>query len=85
MMNMVKSNVSGKPLQHFRQSVEGAAIQGRIDEIPIIAAHPIRVFEIVLHVEEPHSSGPADRRDYELYQEVILPTEQPPQSSDHER
>ena len=53
MMNMVETDVAGKPLQNLRQLVERATLQSGSREIPLVTALPVNPLELMLHVKQP--------------------------------
>src|SRR6266545_3165166 len=55
MMDVMKPDVAGEPLQHHGQFVEGTTSQRRRGIIPFLAAFPVNSFELVLHIKQPHS------------------------------
>ena len=56
-MNMMKADIAGKPLEHLRQLVKGTAAQRSHAVIPFVAALPMDFFELVLDIKQPHSGG----------------------------
>ena len=50
-MNVMKPDIAGKPLQDSRQLVERASLQRRRRVVPILGARPIGAVELMLHVE----------------------------------
>lgn len=54
-MNMMKANITGKPLQNLRELIEGTALQRRAGVVPFFTPHPVRILKLMLHVEEPHA------------------------------
>ena len=56
MMNVMKPDVSGKPLENFREFVITTAFHGSRGKIPLLTLGPISVFELMLDVEEPDST-----------------------------
>src|SRR2546423_606046 len=57
MVNVMKANVAREPLEHFRQFVERAAMQRRGRIVPVPAAFPIDILELMLHIKQPYSGG----------------------------
>src|SRR5438105_15421133 len=55
MVDVVIADVSGEPLQYFRQFVERAAFQGGRSVIPLRVALPINSLELMLHVKQPEA------------------------------
>jgi hypothetical protein len=53
MMHMVNPDVGGEPAQQGRQVEVGTAVQGGIVERPLAGSVPMRIFELVLDVEQP--------------------------------
>ena len=56
MMNMVKTDIARKPLQNARQLVIGAAINGRSHILPFVIMLVIRIFELMLNIEQPDAA-----------------------------
>src|SRR5436189_4930047 len=61
MVDMVKADVAGKPLQDLRKFVERTALQRCGGEVPVVAAFPVNSLELMLHVEQPDSCPAGDR------------------------
>ena len=80
-MDVMKADVAGKPLQYFRQLVEGASLERSRAVIPIRTAFPMNVFELVLDVKEPHArrAGYADGND--LKDKISFPAEREAESN----
>src|SRR5579872_4934647 len=53
MVDVMEPDPAGEPVQKIRQVVQGAALEGRGLEIPLAAALPVGVGELMLDVEEP--------------------------------
>ena len=77
MVDVVEADTGREPLQHAGQLVEGAAAQRRRRVIPVVAALPVGVFELMLHVEEPNARGARHQQDYRLNQQVRPNAEDP--------
>jgi len=60
-MNMMKADIAGKPLQDFRELIEGTAVKRGARIVPILSPRPVCAFELVLHVEELHAQRPSKR------------------------
>src|SRR5450755_1223998 len=60
-MNMMKANIAGKPLQDFRELIEGTALKRRAGVVPLLDPRTVRTLKLVLHVEEPHAQRPRKR------------------------
>src|ERR1700683_4096619 len=54
-MDVMKSNITGEPLQYFGELIVGATTQRRVGVVPVLATRPIRALKLVLHVEKPHA------------------------------
>ena len=65
-MNVVKTDIAGKPLQYARQLVERAALQRRRDVAPVLAALPVNVLKLVLDVKHPNARAAGDHQDDQL-------------------
>ena len=59
-MDMMKADVPRKPLQYFRQLVERTSLERSSAVIPISTALPMNIFELVLHVKQPHACRPGN-------------------------
>src|SRR5688572_16136958 len=70
MVNVVETNVPGKPLQDLWQLVERTPLQRRCGVIPILAAVPINVFKLMLHVEHPNSDCSTHSNEIEMNEKV---------------
>ena len=68
MVNMVKANVAGEPLQDTRQSVVGAAFAGST-EIPFVVRLPVCMLILMLNIEEPATNRRTKSYDREVNQE----------------
>ena len=71
-VDVVEADVAREPLQDFGQLVVGAAPQRRRREIPLIAAFPMHLLELVLHIKHPDAGPARDRDHHELNQKVGL-------------
>ena len=69
-VNVVKADVSGEPLENFWEFVKRAALECCGGKIPIVFALPVNTFELVLHVEEPDAGDGCHRDGSELDKEV---------------
>src|SRR5205085_3935926 len=52
-MDVVIADVAGEPAQHWRQVVEGAAVDRGGARIPMVATYPVALLETVLYVVQP--------------------------------
>ncbi len=59
-MDMVKADVAGEPVQNSRQRIHRAALQRDRHVIASIAALPVDPVELVLDVEQPDTGGARD-------------------------
>src|SRR5580704_11203228 len=69
-MNVVKPDVAGKPLQDPRQFVERTALECRCRKTPIVTPLPINIFKLMLDVEEPDPRATGNHQDDQLNQKV---------------
>lgn len=76
-VDMVEADVARKPLQHLRQLVERAAPQRGRRIVPMLAALPVNIFELMLHVEEPEAGRASDRQHDGLNEQVWSQAEDP--------
>src|ERR1043165_5094981 len=74
-MDVMKADVAGEPLQDFRQFVEGASLERSRAVIPIGAAVPMKVFEWVLDVKEPHARRAGHADGYDVKDKISFPAE----------
>ena len=74
-MDVMKSDVAGKPLQDRWQFVEGTALQRGSRVIPVVTAFPVHSFELMLHVKQPEPGGTSGHERRELDQQVRFETE----------
>src|ERR1041385_2498616 len=51
MMDVMKADVAGEPLQHPGKFKEGTALQRRRRVIPLVAPLPVHSLELMLHVK----------------------------------
>ena len=58
-MNMVESNVTGKPLHDFWKFIIATAFHGSCSKVPVFTLCPVCVLKLMLHIEEPDSKVPA--------------------------
>ncbi len=74
MMQVVKADVAGGPLQKLRQAIKRGPFHRHPQRIPSLAACPIDTLELVLHIEEPEAGATGDLDDGQLHQQVSLET-----------
>lgn len=55
MVHMMGADICSKPPQNDRKIVVRAAMQGSFMDVPFLFSVPNRVFELVLHVRQPHT------------------------------
>ena len=72
MMNVMKPDIAGEPLQDFRKFIEGTALKRCGEVIPLAPALPVNPLELVLDVEQPHSDGSRHGHDSQLEEEVFF-------------
>jgi len=80
-MDVMKADVAGKPLQDFWQLVEGASLERSRAVIPIGAAFPMNVFELVLDVKEPHARRASNADGNDLKDKISFPAERKAESN----
>ena len=73
MMDMMKTDIPGEPLQEKRQFIEGTALQSRFYEFPAFVVVPVRWIKIVLDVEQPDPDRSTDQEDRQLHQKIGFP------------
>jgi hypothetical protein len=71
-VDVVKANVAGKPLQQRRQSVIRTAVAGRSDEVPLIVRSPVGLLELMLHEEQPAAEPRGKDYDWQMDEEKSL-------------
>src|SRR6266508_1974235 len=79
MMNVMKPDVAGEPLQDLGQFVERTALQRRRGVIPFLGAFPVNSLELVLNIKQPHAGRAGDSHHHQLNQEVRFKAENPAQ------
>ena len=67
-VDMMKPDVAGEPLQDSWQLIKGTALKRRCGVIPVLGPRPIGALELMLHVEQPQADGAGKRRYGELNQ-----------------
>jgi hypothetical protein len=83
MVNMMKPNVAGEPLQNLRQLVEGTALQGRRREVPILSAFPINALELMLNIKHPYARATSRHERNELNEQISLEAKNQTQDDGH--
>jgi hypothetical protein len=78
MVNVVITDVAGKPLQHAWQAIIGTSFQRRLMEIPRLVGLPIGVFVLMLNEKEPTPYGSRNHHDGHVYQEKGSQSHGPP-------
>ena len=83
-MQVVVADVAAEPVQDRRQIVVGTALDRRTLDAPVIAAGPVGVLELVLHVKEPDARCSRQEKYRQVHQQHRLPAEcQREQGEDH--
>jgi hypothetical protein len=75
MVNVVVADISGKPLQNFREFVKGASFHRCFHPVPFVMVRPVHPFKIVLDIKQPETKHPADEKDGELDQDICPDTD----------
>src|SRR6185437_3633993 len=70
MMDVMKADVPGEPLQDLGQLEVAAALEGYKPVVPFLATLPVRLVELVLNVKQPHTGAASHRQNGELEQQV---------------
>ena len=65
-VNVMHAYVGSEPAQNNRQVVVRASVECGLNEVPIPAFGPRRVFELVLDKEQPHPNGTSDEGNREV-------------------
>jgi len=62
-VDVMKADIPGDPLQYLRQPVVGAAAQSGCRVVPLVVAFPVNTFELMLDIEQPQTgcAGYGDR------------------------
>ena len=50
-VNMMETNIAGKPLQHFGKFIERTAVHASLEELPILVALPVGRLKVMLNIE----------------------------------
>ena len=83
MVNVVKANIAGEPLQHSRQAVIRTAFEGGANEIPIVVRLPVCVLELMLNKKQPATNRRTKYHDREMNQEKRREPNREPCHSEH--
>src|ERR1700690_1984750 len=70
MMDVMETDVAGKPLQDARQFVEGTAFQSGGNVAPVFPAFPINIFKLMLDIKHPHARATSYHDDDQLDQQI---------------
>ena len=65
-MDVMKTDVPGEPLQNERQFIEGTALQPCLYKFPALVVVPVGWVKVVLDVEEPDPDRCTDHEDRQL-------------------
>ena len=71
-MDVMDSDAGGDPLERLGEHQVRTALEGSIEVRPVGMLMPIRIFELVLYVEEPHTDGRTDHEHWQVNQEGRL-------------
>jgi len=82
-VDVMKSNVARQPLEEPGQLVERTSLERRRGVVPVIAAFPVGVVELMLHVEEPHARRTTYHQDGQLDQHKGQEAEHPALAGSH--
>src|SRR5712664_657252 len=74
-MYVMKADVPRKPLQYFRQLIERTSLERSSAVIPIRTAFPMNIFELMLHVKQPHTRRTGNSQDNRLKHKISFPTQ----------
>src|SRR5690242_13768407 len=77
MMNVMKSDIAGEPLQHFRQLIKRTPLEGCSAVIPILGSLPVSSLELMLNVEQPDAGRTSDHHHECLQEQISLQAENP--------
>ena len=80
MVNVMKANIAGEPLENLWQFIERTTLQRRGRIVPFAGPLPIDALELMLHVEQPHTRRTGHRGGGQLNQQERLQTENPRQA-----
>src|SRR5882762_4332718 len=84
MVNVVKPDVAGEPLEHFGQFVERTALQRCLGVIPVAAAFPVNAIKLMLHIKQPYPSRAGYHQHRQLNDQERLKPKYPDQSHSHQ-
>ena len=79
-MDVMKADVARKPLQYFRQLVEGTSFERSSAVIPVRTAFPMNIFELMLHVKQPHTRRPGNSHDNQVKDQISFPAQREAES-----
>ena len=74
---MVHADIGREPVQQRGQVVMRAAIQGRFMQVPLAVVLPCRVFELVLHIEEPDAGRGREKHDRKMHEQECFNADEP--------
>src|SRR6266853_1670873 len=74
-MYVMKTDVPRKPLQNFRQLIERTSLERSSAVIPISTAFPMNIFELMLHVKQPHTRRASNSQDNRVKHKISFPTQ----------
>src|SRR5258708_21029143 len=83
MMDVMKTDISRKPLQHPGELVVRAAFERRLGVIPILPAFPVNDLELMLNIKQPNACRSGETHEGELEQQVSAESEDRAQADDH--
>src|SRR5690348_11108009 len=75
MVDMMQADITGEPLQHFRQFIVRTALQRCPDRVPLLMTCPIDSLILVLDIEQPDAEGSCEAHDGYLNQKVGAQTD----------
>ena len=82
-VDVVETDISGEPLEDFRQLVIRTAFERGGGKVPVVMTCPINILELVLDIKHPDSRSGGDQADAELEDEVFFPSHEPDTESDN--
>src|SRR5688500_5688886 len=85
MMNVVKTDITGEPLENFRQFIEGTPFERGLGVVPVLATLPVNTLELMLDVEQPDPRGSGYGRDDELKEKIRFESKNKAQNGRHSK
>ena len=78
-MHVVDPDVGGEPAEHAREFVMRAAVERGLMQIPVLGTRPVRLLELMLHVEQPNARRRREEHDGDMDQQERNGSDKPDQ------